>query len=107
MCSSDLFLPGTEAHILSDRHNNRIGDVILTRRNLAFERLAVRALEMPQRVRSDATNAGVAVFLRDDIFFAFRLNVGQLQFLAEDLRQFLQGDINLDDMLPGSDPASP
>jgi hypothetical protein len=23
-----------------------------------------------------------------------------LQFLAEDLRQFLQGDINLDDMLP-------
>src|SRR5262249_23458709 len=53
---------------------------------------------------ADLTDAAVAVLLRDDVLLAARLDIGELQLLAEDLGQLLEHDIDLDHMLPGLGP---
>ena len=65
-------------------------------RDLALERLAVRALEVAQRLGADAADAGVAVLRVDDLALALVLDVGELELLAEDGRELVERDVDLE-----------
>jgi hypothetical protein len=56
---------------------------------------------VPQGTRSDAAQARVAVDLRRHLPAPLGLDVRQLQFLAEDLRQLLQRHLDLELVLAG------
>ena len=65
-------------------------------RDLALERLAVRALEVAERLGADAADARVAILGVDDLALALVLDVGQLELLAEDGRELVERDVDLE-----------
>ncbi len=60
----------------------------------------VGALEVAQALRAGLADAGVLVFLLDDVGAALGLDPGQSQSLAEDRRQVVQGQLDLEDVVP-------
>ncbi len=68
--------------------------IVIARSNLPAQRLEIRALEVPQRFGPGAANAVVARFFLLDGGFALGLNARQFQFVAENGGQFLQRDVD-------------
>src|SRR5436190_23789147 len=56
---------------------------------------------MAQRLRPLAANRAVALLLGHDRAFALGLDVGELEFLAEDFRQLVHRQIDFKDVLAG------
>src|SRR6185369_6749221 len=56
------------------------------------------ALEVAQRFRSGLADAGVLVLDGDDVLLPLRLNPRQRQLLTEDVRQFFERQIDLEDV---------
>ncbi len=54
---------------------------------------------MAQAVGADGPNAGVAVALGDHLLLATRLDAGQLELLAQDLGQLVEGDVDLEGLV--------
>ena len=54
---------------------------------------------MPQRFRARLADAAVAVLFHGDAVFALGFDPGELQFLPEDLREFVEADLDLENML--------
>ncbi len=57
---------------------------------------------MAERLGTDAADAGVAVLGVDDLALALVLDVRELELLAEDRGQLVEGDVDLEDVLAGA-----
>src|SRR5207249_3390334 len=66
--------------------------------NLPLERLNIRASLMPQRFWPDSPHARIADLVLLHVGFTLRLDPRELQLIAQDRRQLVQRDINLQDM---------
>ena len=95
-----LRLPRPKPLVLLARDDHRFARVVLARCDLPLERLLVRPLEVPQRVRPGLADARVAVLLRVDVLLAARFDPGQPQFIAQHRSELVERDLDLADM-PG------
>ena len=57
---------------------------------------------MAERLGADATDAGVAILRVDDLALALVLDVRELELLAEDVRELLERDVDLEAVLAGA-----
>ena len=87
------------------KDNPRGIGIIKPRHDLAPKRAAKRALEMSQGFRSGLANTAVAISFRGDSVFALGLDARQLEFLPEDVGEFVEADVDLEDVLPLLRPA--
>ena len=69
--------------------------------DLPLEGFLVGALEVAQALRPGLADAGVLVFLLDDVGPALGLDPGQGQLFAQDLGQLVHGQLDFEDVLPG------
>src|SRR5262249_4320604 len=69
--------------------------------DLALERLAVGAAHVAQAARARAAQRGELARRRNHARAAARLDVGQLQLLAQDLGHLLQRELHLQEVLAG------
>ena len=81
-----------------DRHDIRIDRIVRSCGDLALERFAVGAFEMPQRFGTDLGNLRVMVAFGFDFIRAFRLDAGKFELFGENLRQFFHGEIDFEDV---------
>src|SRR5207244_13284518 len=68
-------------------------------RDLPPQRLLEGAAEMAQRFGAGLANARITIFFGDDALLALGLDARQPQFLAEDRRQLLHRDVDLEQVL--------
>ena len=73
--------------------------VVGAERDLPAQRLLVGALEVAQRLGAGGVDPGVFDLLSDDLLLALALDVGQLELLAEDGRQLVERDVDLEGVL--------
>ena len=90
------------ALVLADRDDDRVLRVVRAHRDLAAQRLAIRAPEVPQRLGAGRADARVLVLVRDDLLGALGLDARQLELLAQDLGELLQRDLDLEQVLARS-----
>src|ERR1019366_8687212 len=96
-----LGLPAAEALVDRDGHDDRVRGRVRAHRDLPLERLAVRTPEVPQRLGPHAADARVAVFLVDDLALALVFDVGELELFAQDRRELVERDVDLERVLAG------
>src|SRR5690606_16536229 len=94
-----IFLPRPEALVLALGHDDRGARVVHTRGDAATQGLLVGALEVSQGLGPDTPDAGVAILGADDLALALVLDVGELQLLAQDVGELVEGDVDLQDVL--------
>src|SRR5690606_10957387 len=87
------------ALVLLHRHDHRIARAVGARRDLPLQRLLEGALEVAQALRSAAADPRETAGLRPHGLLAARLDVRQLELLTEDLGEFLEADVDLEDVL--------
>src|SRR5262249_45825558 len=92
------FLPAAVLLVRPNRQHNRLLGVVAAARDLPLQRTLEGAFEVTERLGAGLTNAGVLVLGRDDVLLAARLDARQGQFLAQDLRQFLQRQFHFEDV---------
>ena len=90
------------ALVVGDRDDDGLVRRVRAHRDLALERLAVRAPEVAERLGADAADAGVAILRVDDLALALVLDVGQLELLAEDRGELVERDVDLEHVLAGA-----
>ena len=73
--------------------------VVGVRGDLPLQGLLVGALEVAEALGAGLADAGVLVLLLDDVGLPLGLDAGQLQPLAEDLGQLVQGQLDLEDVV--------
>ena len=56
---------------------------------------------MPEGFGADAADAGVPVAVGGDLRAALGLDAGEVEFLAEDVGEFFEGDVDFEDVLAG------
>ena len=87
--------------VLADRDDHRVGRVVGVRGDLPLQGLLVGPLEVAEALRAGLADAGVLVLLLDDVGPPLGLDPGQFQPLAEDLGQLVEGQLDLEDVVPG------
>src|SRR5579883_177997 len=97
-----LGLPAPVTLVGGDGHDHGIARRVRAGGDLALERLPVRALEVAQRLGTDAPDARVPILRVDDLALALVLDVRQLELLAEDGRELVERHVDLEDVLAGS-----
>src|SRR5579859_3644107 len=97
-----LGLPAPVALVARDGDDDGVRGHVRAHRDLALERLAVRPLEVAQRLGADAADARVAVLRVDDLALALVLDVRELELLAQDGRKLVERDVHLQRVLAGS-----
>ena len=79
--------------------------VVRVRGDLALEGFLVGALEVAEALGPGLADAGVLVFLLDDVRAALGLDPGQRQLLAQDLGQLVHGQLDFEDVVARASPA--
>src|SRR6266545_379215 len=92
------FLPAAVLLIRTNRQDNRLFGVVSAAGNLPLEGALESTLEVSQRFGACLTNAGVLVLGGDDVLLAARFDPRQGQFLAQNLREFLQRQFHFEDV---------
>src|SRR5262249_22181650 len=92
-------LPGAVALVLADGDDSRVQRVVFAHGDLPLQRLLERALEVAERFGAGAVDPGGAGLLRRDRLLAARLDVRELELLAEDLGELAELDVDLEDVL--------
>ncbi len=90
--------PGAVPLVLADRHDQRIVGHVQVRRDLPPQGLHVGAAKVPQRLGPRAANAGIAGLVLLDIGLALGLDPGQFQLVAQDRGQFVERDLDFQDV---------
>ena len=85
--------------VLADRDDQGIARVVLVGGNLPLERFLVGAFEVAQALGPGLADAGVPVFLLDDVGPALGLDVGQRQLFAQDLGEVVHRQLDLEDVM--------
>ena len=97
--------------VLADGDDQRFLGIVGVGGDLALEGLLVGAFEVAEAFRPGLADAGVLVFLLDDVRAALGLDPGQGELLAEDLGELVHGQLDLEDVmagcLAGPEPDSP
>src|SRR5262249_44745035 len=100
-----LRLPAAVAFVVGDRDDHGLVRRVRSHCDLALQRLAISATEVTERLGANAPHAGVAVLRVDDLALALVLDVRELQLLAEDGRELVERDVDLEGVfacaLPG------
>src|SRR5664279_1113648 len=91
--------PRAIALVLFDRDDDGVLRVVRPHRDLATHRLAIGAPEVTQRLRADRANAGVLVFVRDDLLGALGLDPRELELLAHDLGELLHAELDVEQVI--------
>ena len=94
-------VPGAIELVLADRDDQGVARVVGVRGDLPLEGLLVGALEVAEALGAGLADAGVLVLLLDDVGPALGLDPGQGEPLAEDLGELVQGQLDLEDVMPG------
>src|SRR5690606_25967397 len=79
--------------------HDRIFRVVEARCDLPLERLLVGALEVAKRFGPGPLDSRVAVADGLEVLLAAGLDAGKLELLAEDLRELLERDVDLEEVL--------
>src|SRR5262249_5640075 len=87
--------------VLTDRHDARIDLVISLGGNLPPQSFHVRPLEVAERFRAGAADAGILRLFLLDVGFALRLDARQFKLIAQDGREIIQGNFACEDVLAG------
>src|SRR5690606_28178833 len=95
-----LNLPGAVPHVVADRDDDRAHGAVRARGDLPAQRLLVRALERAQALRPGALDPAVAVARDGQRLCALWLDARQLELLAHQLGQLLDGELDLADVVP-------
>ncbi len=95
------FFPGAEAFVVFDGDDDGIGGVVEAEHDLAFEGFTVGAFEVFEGFGADAADAGVFVADGGDLLAAFGFDAGEVEFFAEDVGEFFEGDIDFHEVLAG------
>ena len=95
------FLPAAVLLVGADRDDDRIDGVVSPRGDLPFHGPLEGALEMAQRFGPGLADAGVLVLGGDDVLLALRLDARQGEFFAEDVGQFFEREIDLENVAAG------
>src|SRR5262249_5942408 len=96
-----LALPAPVALVVADRDDERLLGVVDAHRDLPLQRLLEGAAEVAKRFRTGAPHPDRPVLLGDDAFLALRLDVWELELLAEDGGELLHRHLDLEQVIAG------
>src|SRR5262249_31240157 len=91
-----IFFPRAVAPVFVLRHDQRALGLVHAARDRAAQRFFVRALEMAERLRADAPDAGVAILRRDDPALAFVFDFRKLELFAQDVGELVERDVDFE-----------